>query len=163
MQDVLTVLLSLSFTAGLLSFVNPCGFALLPAYAAFYLGSRPGSLDGGINIGLLIRGTWIGAMATLGFILVFISAGLIISSTGVWILRAAPWISGLIGAVVLLLGILLAAGKNPLPSLTIDVYRLSVKSRRYIPIFGAVYAVASLSCTLPVSYISPSRPYPLAG
>ncbi|MFQ5924210.1 MAG: hypothetical protein ACE5M4_15335, partial [Anaerolineales bacterium] len=29
-----------AFSAGMLATLNPCGWALLPAYAAYYLGSR---------------------------------------------------------------------------------------------------------------------------
>ena len=37
--------LATSFTAGLVAAVNPCGFAMLPAYLSFFLGQEAEERD----------------------------------------------------------------------------------------------------------------------
>lgn len=150
MQDLLVVLLTLSFTAGLLSFVNPCGFALLPAYASLYLGISPHAGAKGLSPRKVLGPLKMGAASTLGFIAVFVGFGLAVSALGVTVLRLAPWIASVLGVLVALLGLALLIGRSPMPSLAIDVYRFSGLASRYMPLFGVVYAIASLSCTLPV-------------
>ncbi|HSJ36530.1 MAG TPA: hypothetical protein VLB85_15900, partial [Acidimicrobiia bacterium] len=39
----MTVLLTTAFAAGMISTVNPCGFAMLPAYLGYFLGGAPGT------------------------------------------------------------------------------------------------------------------------
>ncbi len=45
--------ISLAFVAGVVTFFNPCGFALLPAYVAHYLGQRT------ISGSSPARGSWL--------------------------------------------------------------------------------------------------------
>src|SRR5437762_1589490 len=62
-----------AFTAGMAAAVNPCGFALLPAYLGLYLGT-----DGSARKGLrpLGRALVVGTTMTASFIALFGVAGL---------------------------------------------------------------------------------------
>ena len=69
-----------AFSVGMIATVNPCGFALLPAYIAFHLGMGDESKS------VLARstyGTGMGLLATLGFVTLFGGVGLIISAAEV--------------------------------------------------------------------------------
>jgi cytochrome c-type biogenesis protein len=78
-------LLTLAFTAGLLAPVNPCGFALLPAYlghTATEQAEQPVSRR-------LARALGIGAAVAVGFAATLSAAGLAISAGANLILRQA--------------------------------------------------------------------------
>ena len=54
--------ITLALAAGALSTINPCGFAMLPAYLAFYVGadedqlpSAPNRMAQGLLTGLMIQ------------------------------------------------------------------------------------------------------------
>jgi cytochrome c biogenesis protein CcdA len=137
------------FTAGMLAAVNPCGFALLPAYLSYYLGmtddapvaARRGPVLGAIAVG--------GAM-TAGFLAVFVLIGSIWSSISSWLAPRLPWITIIMGIVLVLMGIALLAGKEPtarLPKLGGTAGSGTIGS---MVLFGISYAIASLSCTLPL-------------
>ena len=58
--------LALAFTAGMVATVNPCGFAMLPAYLSYFLGIE-GTDDGPAEAGVL-RALVVGAVVSLGFV-----------------------------------------------------------------------------------------------
>ena len=139
--------LGAAYLTGMLATVNPCGFAMLPAFLAFYVGNgsdvaRPRPLLAGLRAG---------AAVSAGFSLVFTVAGLLLALGLRLILGAVPWAAVLIGAVLVLLGITLATGRS-LP--TGPFNRLSPQrapagnSTGAMVGYGAAYAVASLSCSL---------------
>ena len=67
-----------SFALGMVALINPCGFALLPAYLGFFV-----SLEGdGVEerrIDSLNRAQLVGLSLTLGFLLVFGLIGIVFS------------------------------------------------------------------------------------
>ncbi len=139
--------LALAFTAGMVATVNPCGFAMLPAYLGYFLG-LDSSTDEGETAGLG-RALVVGSAVSAGFLAIFAVAGVVVSWTSVDILRASPWLTVLIGAVVAVVGIAFVAGWDPtvvLPKLNRSRRDRSLRS---MFVFGLSYAVASLSCTLP--------------
>ena len=138
--------------------VNPCGFALLPAYISLYLRS---DADGGVEgnpITRLVKALSISLVVTLGFVTLFGSAGLIIRAGGYFLTRAMPWAGLFVGIIMILLGLWLLISKN---QLYVDLAtRISTKVKpgrsgsvySYF-IFGLAYGVASLSCALPIFLI----------
>ena len=68
---------ALAFTAGLVATVNPCGFAMLPAYLAYFLGlegeARP------LAARTILRALTVGAVVSAGFLTVFGLAGVLIT------------------------------------------------------------------------------------
>ncbi len=141
-------ILATAFTAGLVSTVNPCGFAMLPAYLSYFLG-----LDGGEARGrpaVLARALAIGAVVSAGFLVVFGLAGVLITAGLRTLTNVIPWLALVVGVGLVVLGVVLLRGKYlnvRLPT----VGRVSKEhGYRSVFLFGISYAVASLSCTLPI-------------
>ena len=60
--------LAYAFGVGMVATVNPCGFAMLPAYLSFFLGLEGAGDDARTNV---LRALLIGATITAGFVAVF--------------------------------------------------------------------------------------------
>ena len=141
--------LALAFTAGMVATVNPCGFAMLPAYLTFFLGLEGGVADEDRRASVA-QGLAVGAVVTLGFVAVFTTIGALISHLSVAVEEWFPWMTIVVGIGVFALGIALLFGFE----LRLALPHLERGGReRTLPsmfVFGVSYAVASLSCTLPV-------------
>lgn len=136
-----------AFTAGMVATVNPCGFAMLPAYLGFFLGTDDEERD---TLGSLLRGLFVGVSVSAGFMLLFAVAGTLVAWTSVGVGHISPWLTVVIGLVLAVGGIAIAAGWTPailLPRLNRGGRDRTLWS---MFLFGLSYAVASLSCTLPV-------------
>lgn len=134
---------ALAVAAGMAATVNPCGFALLPAYLAAFFGEdhQPG-------IGAVPRAFAVSAALTAGFVVVFGLFGAVISPLAVSIEQYLPWATIVIGAALIGLGGWLLGGRElvvRLPKLNRGGSDGSLPS---MFLFGASYAVASLSCTI---------------
>ncbi len=139
-------LLALALGAGLLAAVNPCGFALLPAYLSLLvLGDRTSTRGQAV-----VRAIWLSASMTLGFAAVFAAFGLAIAPVASGIQRYLPWFTIGLGVVLALVGLVVLAGGQ----LTIPRIRSRGGARPLTASFGSMvgfgagYAVASLSCTI---------------
>lgn len=137
-------LVAYAFTIGLTGLINPCGLPLLPAYLTFFLdgADRPWPSR-------LLAALRSGGCLTLGFVTVFGVAGALEASLAAAVTAFAPWLMILVGTVILVFGVLAAAGSSPVPHLP----RLSFRPGRGVIAmtgFGAAYAVGSLSCSLPI-------------
>jgi cytochrome c-type biogenesis protein len=136
--------LLLAVAAGVLAAVNPCGFALLPAYLSFLV------LDGGATrraaVGRALALT--GGMTT-GFVAVFGLFGAVLAPAVSWLPARLPWFTIGFGLFLALLGGWLAAGRH-LPTLPWRPARAPTLTRTLpsMVLFGAAYALASLSCTI---------------
>ncbi len=157
-QFVQSLPLAYAFGAGMVAAVNPCGFMMLPSFAACYLsGGRQGSLDAAVNISLTQRGLkalTMSGLVTLGFILVFGLIGVIVSVGGRGLLQLFPWSSLVIGSALIALGLwLLLPGRHLVfaPATRIALPEGSSAGRMFA--FGIAYGVASLGCTLPIFLI----------
>jgi cytochrome c-type biogenesis protein len=147
---VTNTLLSLAFTAGLLAPVNPCGFALLPAYLTHTASARPGAA----LPERLLRALAAGAALAAGFALSLSTAGLAISAGAHQLIRAAPWLGFIAGVLLALLGLAGLAGHAPrlrlhLPTITPRTSGAAAGPGRWA-LFGVGYAAASLACTIAV-------------
>src|SRR3954453_4864794 len=140
--------LALAFTTGMIATVNPCGFAMLPAYLSFFVGIEGRDADD--PRASLWRGLFVGVAVTVGFVATFAVVGLVVSRITRSVYDVAPWISLVIGAALAVLGVALLAG-----------YELNVRAPRLdrggrtrglasMALFGVSYAVASLGCELPI-------------
>ena len=139
-----------AFTAGMLATVNPCGWAMLPSFVAYYLGSRQAGYDEQPFVSRLWDGLLLGLLVTSGFLVVFGGAGIGISLGLRAIVQWVPFIALLVGVALTLLGVWLLAGKSlpfSLPALNVDLQSRNPKTAF---LFGIAYAFASLSCTLPI-------------
>jgi cytochrome c-type biogenesis protein len=145
-----------AFVAGMVAAVNPCGFAMLPAYLGIYLGSaEERAKRGGILSGALTRALWVSAMVTLGFIILFGIAGILLSIATSTIAQYLPWMGLIIGAILILAAGLMLSGKvlySALGEQVADKLGGSARqagSRGYLA-YGVGYGAASLSCTMPI-------------
>jgi cytochrome c biogenesis protein CcdA len=138
-------LVGLAFGAGLVAALNPCGFAMLPAYLALVVRGE----DVGRRAAAARAMTATAAMAT-GFILVFGGFGLLTLSVASAVQRYLPYVTVVIGICLVALGIWLLAGRE------IAFPRGFASAARWVPTarlgsmfsYGISYAVASLSCTV---------------
>ncbi|MEO3813862.1 cytochrome c biogenesis CcdA family protein [Sphaerisporangium sp. B11E5] len=137
--------LALAVAAGTLAAVNPCGFALLPAYLSLLV-AGDGDARRGSAVGRALAAT---AAMTAGFVAVFGVFGLVLAPVAGAVQRHLPWVTIAVGVLLAVLGGMLLAGRQ-LPGLGVAVSRGRVAgpSARSMVVFGMSYAVASLSCTV---------------
>ena len=135
---------ALAVAAGMAASVNPCGFALLPAYLGAFLGFEHRS--GGM--GAIGRALAVSAALTGGFIVVFGLFGLIVTPLALQLDDKLPWVTIVIGIGLVALGIVLLSGRE----LVLKIPKLQRGGRDgTLPsmfLFGISYATASLSCTI---------------
>ena len=139
--------LAFAFTAGIVATINPCGFAMLPAYLSYFLGIEANSdATRGASI---TRALTTGSAVSAGFLMVFGVAGLLISAGLTAIREVVPWIAIAVGAALVVLGTAVTAGKRI--DLAIPKFERGTgrKDARSLLLFGVSYAVASISCGLP--------------
>jgi cytochrome c biogenesis protein CcdA len=142
-----------AFAAGLVASVNPCGFAMLPAYAGFFLG-----IDAETSGRRAVtRALGVAGIMSLGFLAVFGAFGILLGLGGQSIHGAVtdsvPWIAIVVGAALVYLGVMLLMGWEMKVNLRTGGRGTNERGVRNVFFFGASYAMASLSCALPVFLI----------
>jgi len=163
--------LALAFGAGVLSTLNPCGFALLPAFVSYTVERQVSATSEKPPSGWqhLLRGGLLGLPLAAGFLLVFLVAGGVLALGGRELLHLFPWLALLVGTGLVLFGSwTLFTGRAPeIPGLGVVAAKLSTsrpggdatpealvqatpRALRAAWIFGVGYGLSSLGCTLPV-------------
>ena len=137
----MTALMVPAFVAGMVATVNPCGFAMLPAYLSFFLGAGDDGAGRSAKPALRVAG-----VMTMAFLAVFGIAGLLLSAGLQLVVAALPWLALVIGVAMVGLGVYVFRGGT----LSLVVPGKGRVNRRSVFWFGVSYAVASLSCTLPI-------------
>lgn len=138
--------LATSFTTGLLAAINPCGFVLLPTYLLYFLGME--NLRPGAERTSLRRALAVSLSVSAGFISVFILIGAITKWSTNWFTERAPYVSLVIGLLLIALGAAMIFGyRLPFTTPKLDVGK---RDRSVISmfVFGTAYAVASIGCTI---------------
>ncbi len=143
-----------AYGAGMVSAVNPCGFAMLPVYLTLYLGAEDSGFRRKSFFFRVVKAFWIAFMVTAGFALLFGVVGAIVSAGGSFLMGVMPWLAVVVGAGLILLGgwmlfghtlsfhfFISAAGKIG------DPRRMSVLG---FFLFGMAFGAISMSCTLPI-------------
>jgi len=140
-----------AFSAGALATFNPCAWAMLPTFVSFYLGSREADYDQRSFAARAAEGLTLGLLVTGGFLLVFGVAAILLSIGLRFIVRYLPFGTFITGIALVILGFWLLAGK-PFPfSVSLpQINTLRARNPKSAFMFGVGYALASLSCTLPV-------------
>jgi cytochrome c-type biogenesis protein len=145
-------------TVGMVAAVNPCGFAMLPAYLSYFLGTDgtagadgagTGSSARASTVRRLVRAVAVSLAVSLGFLTVFAVIGAIVNAGAQQVVEWAKYASIVIGLALVALGGALLAGWH-LPFATPRLDR-GGKDRTVVSmyVFGVSYAVASIGCTLP--------------
>ncbi|MBZ0305960.1 MAG: hypothetical protein K8I82_07830 [Anaerolineae bacterium] len=138
-----------AFSAGILASINPCGFAMLPTFITFYL-ARDSNQEPIELHQRLLRAFLLGIWVTGGFLLVFVTVGIIFAVGGRALIEITPLIGIIVGIILILAGLqsLLRDGL-PLP-IPIPEFSTKSKSPKAMFMYGIAYATVSLSCTLPI-------------
>ncbi|MFN0029008.1 MAG: cytochrome c biogenesis CcdA family protein [Acidimicrobiales bacterium] len=140
----MNAVLALALAAGMVGAINPCGFALLPAYIGFFV-TRDTVREPPER--RLLRAMASAAMVTSGFVVVFVLLGVALESVVEGIRPHLPWVTVAAGALIVLSGMAVAAGRRiPLPAPAVRA--LGGRSPLAVFGYGMVYALASLSCTI---------------
>ena len=139
--------LALAFAAGLVATVNPCGFAMLPAYLSYFMGLNDESTSRATHVRNALT---VGAVVSAGFLLVFGVAGVLITAGFRVVIDLIPWLAIAVGVGVIGLGIAMLWGYQLTIWLPKSKQANTKNGYRSVFAFGVSYAVASLSCTLPV-------------
>lgn len=141
--------LTAALTAGMLAAFNPCGFALLPGYLGLFLSDPAGQSAGGT----VRRSLRVSASMTAGFVAVFTIIGVLISTLAWQITAYTPYMTLIVGPLLVALGIYLTTGRE----LKLRIPRLRGKvgaSPVGMFMYGMTYATVSLSCTLPIFLVA---------
>jgi len=138
-------MISLAFLAGVLAAFNPCGFVLLPAYLTTIIVGEDLQVGRWKQNNRALRFSF---GMTLGFIAVFGSFALVISSISSSIAKYLPILTVVVGigllaiAISLMLGKTLVLRKLANPNIAPTTRWLSQVG------YGISFALASLSCTV---------------
>ena len=143
-----------AFSAGVVSAVNPCGFAMLPAYLGLYMSTSIYEKDSTHYGKMILKGLFIGCCVGLGVLSLFLFVGLITGFALNFIRSIMEWVGLLLGVGLITIGIWLMNGGRLYTSLTARIGQ-SIGNPTQISLkgfflFGVSYGVASLSCTLPI-------------
>ncbi|MFI5043293.1 MAG: cytochrome c biogenesis CcdA family protein [Acidimicrobiales bacterium] len=165
--------LALAFSAGMVATVNPCGFALLPAYLSYFLGLEEAELGGPTSGGApgrdrsgrdgpgrdgfvsvrrapVMMALAVSAAVTAGFLVVFAVMGLVWSSVSGVVGERLPYVTVVIGIGLAVLGVAMLRGFEPIVRLPkLDLTRQG-RELTSMFLYGISYAIASLSCTIAV-------------
>ena len=146
--------LGFAFAVGMVSAVNPCGFAMLPAYLGLYLGANDQSDAGRNPFQQVLKGLEIGSAVTLGLVVLFGIAGTIIALGFHSVGSVLAWLGLGIGIILTVTGAWLVGGGKLYTGFAAQAASRignpgQVNVKGYF-LFGISYGIASLSCTLPI-------------
>jgi cytochrome c-type biogenesis protein len=139
---------ALYLTLGMVATVNPCGFAMLPAYLSFFLGLE-GS-EAAVPRASVAQAIRVACAVAAGFMVVFAVAGTIVDLTSLPVYENVPWVSIVIGLALVGVGVAMLCGFEwsvALPRLDRGGRERTIRS---MFLFGVSYAIASIGCTLPL-------------
>jgi len=148
-----TLPLGYAFAVGMVSAVNPCGFALLPSFLGLYLGSA--TLERRSWSGQLARAFLVSVVMSASFVGLFGAAGLVLGVAGAAVGPLLPWLSVTVGVLlVLTAGRLLAGGTvSAVPAERLADALGGTTGRTGVlgyAAYGLAFALSSLGCTLPL-------------
>lgn len=139
-------LFAVAVAAGMVAAVNPCGFALLPAYASVIaVGSEGSSRAAGI-----VRALRLALAMTVGFAGLFAVFGLLAAPVASTVAAYLPWVTLAVGVMLTGVGAWVLAGRSVTVPLLLGRRRHRQVNATFPSLvgFGATYAAASLTCTV---------------
>ncbi len=139
----------MAFAAGLVAALNPCGFAMLPAYLVLVVRGEGGeSSAAGTPMASLGRALVATVGMALGFLTVFGLFGALTVSAAAAVQRYMPYLTVLIGSVLVALGVWLLMGRELKMLAPLGWRRAPTVRLGSMYGYGVSYAIASLSCTI---------------
>lgn len=147
--------LGFAYAVGAASAVNPCGFAMLPAYLGLYVSGGNQDEDRRNLVKLVGKAIMVGLSVSVGFVALFGAVGLILGfGSQAVVVAALPWVGLAVGILLIGAGAYMATGGNIYTSLAQRAAsRIGDPGQLNVPgyvLFGVSYGLASLSCTLPL-------------
>lgn len=135
--------LAFALGAGMLATVNPCGFAMLPAYLTLVIADGHDTRTARVGRALAAS-----LLMTAGFVVVFGVFGLLSLPLRGVLQQYLPIVTVVIGVVMVVVGALLLAGRQL--TLLLPKPARAAPSTRVVSMagYGVAFAVASLSCTI---------------
>ncbi|OBH55600.1 cytochrome c biogenesis CcdA family protein [Mycobacterium sp. E2479] len=141
-------LVGLAFAAGLVAALNPCGFAMLPAYLLLVVRGQRSQASSGVAVAGRALVATIGM--ALGFLTVFGVFGALTVSAATTVQQYLPYATVVVGVVLIGLGAWLLSGR------ALSALTPRSLGPRWAPTarlgsmygYGISYAIASLSCTI---------------
>jgi cytochrome c biogenesis protein CcdA len=131
--------LALALTAGMLGAVNPCGFAILPAYLSLLISTEAG--------GAVRRALRCSAALTIGYVVVFGAFGLVLTPVAGWLTPRLPWLTVVLGLGLAAVGGWLLAGRSLPATVAVRAPALTGSAWSMV-LFGMAYAIASIGCAI---------------
>ena len=136
----------LAFGAGMVALINPCGFALLPAYLGMFLNQKD---DSSSRLIALNRAQGVGLALSLGILAVFAVIGVAFGALQSGLAEILPFFTVLLGVGLVILAVrMLFFGYE----LKLELPKLNKggASGSFVQmfLFGVSYALASLTCTI---------------
>lgn len=122
---------------------------MLPGYLSWFIvGDDTG--DAQAVSARLARALWVSVLVSTSFVAVFAAAGALITAGALVVIDVVPWLDAAVGLGLVVMGVAMLRGRKPV--VAVPQPTGGVRSRRAggVLVFGFSYAVASLSCTLPV-------------
>jgi cytochrome c biogenesis protein CcdA len=126
--------------------INPCGFVLLPTYLVYYLGTEIQRGEESRSA-TLRRSLAVGSAVSAGFVGLFLVVGIISRAFTNAIVTHSKYASLVIGVLLVAMGIAMFLGwKPPIARPDVSVQRQRTVWNMFL--FGIVYAIASIGCTI---------------
>lgn len=140
--------IAFAFSAGMVAFLSPCSFPLLPAYISYYLGLKETSPRKDQATAVLRKGILGWIACAVGAILILSLIGVGVSAFGGAITPHIPKMELIVGVILVVMGVLMLLG-TPLG------FRIKTKTgtrKGYASLFGfgALYALATAGCVAPI-------------
>lgn len=149
---MIDVPLVFAFLAGQAAAFNPCGAAMFPAYVGYQLGTVETTRS---PVRSAISGVTLGLSATAGFIVVFAAVGLVLAAGGRVIGQFLPFVGLGVGVLIAGTGVWLLVSGRKIAIMSASRVNLGQGTGlKNVFLFGIAYAVASLSCALPLFLVA---------
>ena len=140
MVDIITVFIS-PFILGLFVLLSPCGYALIPGYIAYNLGSD-------ITVSRALKGA---VTATLGLISIFSLIGIAVTFVG-WLVKPYITLVTILAAVIMIVfGLSILLGVT-FPMTGYSFGNSNRKGLLGFYFYGIAYGLAASGCTAPIFF-----------
>jgi cytochrome c-type biogenesis protein len=139
---------ALAMTTGMIVTLNPCGFAMLPAYLGSFLGRKTSEDEQRSTVAGVTRALKVSVAVSLGFMVIFLILGTFVKLGAKWIRSGSGWLTLVIGVLLVAVGVAMLFGRR-LPVFTPKLEKGGKDgSFQSMFVFGVSYAVASLGCAI---------------